>query len=144
MKKLIFVALLAVVMLAGCDLAADLTIDDIAGTWNFGSRTIKGNAVDNVTVFVIKIDDSTLAVDFWWTVPDGESSYLEYEHTSSGTLSGSIFSASRYDSYGSGYSYATTTHGAIEVNFSLGEDKLSAAFSGDGPLDGIELSGGVR
>ncbi|HCO48600.1 MAG TPA: hypothetical protein DIT55_03910 [Spirochaetaceae bacterium] len=143
MKKLAFFAFLTVIAFAGCDLAADLTIDDIQGTWNFGSRSIKGDDADNVTLFVTKIDDTTLAVDFWWTVPDAdaEAGYLKYEHTSNGTFSGNLFSADSYDSYGTGYG-GTTTHGAIEVTFSLDGDQLSAVFSGDGPLNGIELGGG--
>ena len=144
MKKLTLIALLAVALLLGCELAMDLSIDDLEGTWKFGSKTIKGNAVDNITLFIIKIDDTTLAVDFWWTVPNGESSYLEYEHTSNGTFSKNIFSAGSYDSYGTGYNNITTTHSAIDVTFSIEGDKLSAVFSGDGPLNGIEIEGGVR
>ena len=146
MKKFLIFAMSIGLMLAGCDFFPNIAIDDLEGTQVFGSKIIKEYSADNVTLFIIKSDDTSLIVDLWWHVADSEAEagYVEYQYTCSGTISKNIFKANTYDSYGTAYNNVTTTHGAIEVEFSMKDDKVIAKFSGDGPLNGVTISDGIK
>ncbi len=135
-KKLILVSLCAALLMAGCDLFTSFSIDEALGEWDFVDRSIGGKAATGVHMSVMA--DGTMADVRWDTSENG------YLFACDGTLDGKNFTGTYtgWDSMLLGDN-EIVTDAAISISYSLSGGKLSASFSGSGPLNGLVLTGGV-
>ncbi len=145
---LIAMALGIALFFGGCDLLlGNFDIDELLGTWEFGSKTIGSRQADNITVFIIG-SDGTYNIDLWWTVPSGieEPSYYEDQHWLGGTVSGDTFTGD-YTIASSDPDYAAYDDGdasySITVKLSKVGGKLKLVCTGLGPLAGLTIENGV-
>jgi len=130
MKKSLMFCFLIALMLAGCDLFPSMTVEDIQGEWDFPSVTFNDSSTGPVHLSVLEPDGDLIGIDLMWN--DGANFYY-----GDGTMDGNTYTGT-YDVGGD----SVEDNYAITVKFSLSGDMLKAAFSGEGPLNGLVLEGG--
>jgi hypothetical protein len=150
MKKVGFVAaaLVFALLIGACDLfLSDFDVEDVVGTWQFGSKSIGTRAADNITVFIIG-GEGTYNIDLCWTVASGidDPSYYEDEHWLNGTVDGDTFSGD-YTIYSSDPGLAVYDDGdasyPVTIKLSKVGGKLKLVITGSGPLAGLTFTDGV-
>jgi len=132
---MVFVVL-ASLLIASCDLFPNFTIDDILGEWDFSDRVIKGKSATNVHLSVLSED----TFDLGWDT--NENSYWI---GCNGTMEKNVFTGT-YDAWDGKLVDDTqiADDASIVITFTLKDEKLTAKFEGDGLLDGVTLTEGVK
>jgi len=140
MKKLLVFAILVSLLLAGCDLLTNFSIDDLAGTWFFGTQTVDSKQVDNLTAYIGGVEGAYF-MDLWWTVPSGidDPSYYEFNHYLNGTVDGNIltgtYDINTNDTTDTTYNDEDAEYDIV-VTFTMDGEKLTISTTGTGPLAG--------
>ncbi|PKL06642.1 MAG: hypothetical protein CVV53_03250 [Spirochaetae bacterium HGW-Spirochaetae-9] len=134
MKKLMLIALLAVVLLAGCELVPKLTFDDVKGEWIFPSITdIKGTDVKDTGLSVMGDSEAAVMLDIRWTTVDTDTYFL---YMADGSFEGTTFTGTYCLS-----GFEETVY-EIVVEFSSEDDTITAEFNGEGALNGLIFTDG--
>lgn len=120
-KAMLLLAIITLVLFAGCELEPDITFESIEGGWVFD---------DGWTAGVVSED----IIDIWHY--DGvEQDFAAYVF---GELEGKEFVGTYHTDTDLETDYSIT------LTLSLSGDTLSITCSGEGPLDGRTLTGGTR
>jgi len=137
MKKILALTMLASLLIVGCDLFPNITYNDIKGEWDFSDRTIKGKAATNVHLSVL---ENEAWFDLGW-----DTSENSYWISCEGTMDKNVFTGT-YDAWDNAPdpSIQIEDGSAIVITFSLIDDLLTAEFEGEGLLDGVILTEGVK
>jgi hypothetical protein len=137
MKKLLALVMLAGIFIVGCDLFTNISYDDIKGEWDFSDRIIDGKAATNVHLSVL---DTEGWFDLGW-----DTSENDYWISCEGTMNKNVFTGT-YAAWDNAPdpSIQIEDGSAILITFSLKDNLLTAKFEGEGLLDGITLTEGVK
>jgi hypothetical protein len=136
MKKFLVFAVLAGLLIVGCDLFPNFSIDDILGEWDFSDRVIKGKAATDVHLSVLGED----IFDLGWNTSENS-----YWIGCDGSMEKNVFTGT-YDAWDGNLVGDTQIEEdtTIKITFTLNDDKLTAKFEGSGLLDGVTLTEGVK
>lgn len=125
-KKLILVSLCAALLMAGCDLFSPFNLDEALGEWEAATGTIKGVPATHIHLSVMSNGEM---YDAGWDTADNS-----YWFFSDGSTIKNVFTGV-YD--GNDESTQIADNEAITITLKLKNGKLSATFSGSGPLDDV-------
>jgi hypothetical protein len=128
-RNLLCVALALLLCLIGCEQTKTAAYEDLMGEWSFPSSTKN----HSTSIMLSDYEPIIPMLDIRW---DEETESLVYQVE--GSYDQGIFSGSYW------LSADSTTQWTIDILLSLTSDKLSMSCSGNGPLDGLNLSNGVR
>jgi hypothetical protein len=137
MKKFLVFAVVVGLLITSCDLFPNISYDDIKGEWDFPDRTIQGKAATDVHLSVL---DTEAWFDLGWNTSENS-----YWISCEGTMNKNVFTGT-YDAWDNAPnpSIQIDDGSAIVITFSLIDDLLIAEFEGEGLLDGVTLSEGVK
>jgi len=126
--SLLYIVLILVLLVMGCDDSIDFSVTDIEGSWDFPDQ----GGYTEIDVFVLTGGDGA---DIAFTY--GSDSYFCY---GGGTYEDGVLTGT-YDSNLNDNAYSVEDQ--IIITYSLDDGKLSFSCTGEGPLHGKSFTQGV-